>query len=799
MNRNNLFRKTLVFIIIALFFVINITPCFSVVSEDVGTCDVVDSQGERSVTCYVFDRLVNSESSVVLSSGDFSRFFSVFEELNHCVAYDPFSVETRGLKVEFVDLVDGLGLLPVGSSRDDVVRLMNPVFNGGRSLFSLPSVGVSGGRGSAFFCNFATFGEGSQFPVIILPRLIPILLLPIPRVIMRWDAIDGITSCGGLRSGKGFIAMGAQWGMALGFWGIGFSVFLPPVMSFGFIGYALFATATADEIELWPPNIPPVVSDESPLDGAMNVPVDIGELSFRIEDENKDLMDYQVTTEPKIGSGSSLNKKNGIYKVSINGLETDTEYSWRIVVFDGKEMVEKTFSFTTVSQKPVVYNPIPWDEQRDVSLSLSSLSFALKDYQGDNMDYTVETSPNIGSASGVNVGDGRYTCDVGGLDFSSEYFWFVNVTDGVHWTREVFSFQTGLKPLLDPFEEGWQYRKQIVIDHDLVDGNLVDFPVLISTVDSDLRDKAQSDGDDILFMDGPGFASRLYHEIEFFDGSSGELVVWVNVSGLSSSSDTLLYMYYGNSSSINQEYPELVWDSNYMMVQHFDEVSGVLEDSTFNGNDGIPNGEITQDAVGKIDGAYGFDGINDYIDLGNKASLNPQNEITVAAWYKTISFKGSGNNPIIDKGYYSHTYPYYQYHLGVTGDLYEPPSKYAHFFWGVATGGEQYGIVTVNGFWTPGNWYYIVGTYDGSMSRLYVNIGNVMNLIGAVPASGTMQNYGKNVYIAKNSNWDSFTPGTIDEIRISNIARTQEWISTEFNNQNDPLDFLSFGPEESHP
>jgi len=139
---------------------------------------------------------------------------------------------------------------------------------------------VTQGRGYAFFCNFATFGEGSQFPVIILPRLIPIIQLPIPRVIMHWNAYYGVTSCGGLLSGKGFIAGGPQTGTALGFWGIGFSVFLPPVMSFGFIGYALYATATADEIIPWPPNRAPIVSGEDPPDGTLDVPVDLSELEF---------------------------------------------------------------------------------------------------------------------------------------------------------------------------------------------------------------------------------------------------------------------------------------------------------------------------------------------------------------------------------------------------------------------------------------------------------------------------------------------------------------------------------------
>jgi hypothetical protein len=41
--------------------------------------------------------------------------------------------------------------------------------------------------------------------------------------------------------------------------------------------------------------------------------------------------------------------------------------------------------------------------------------------------------------------------------------------------------------------------------------------------------------------------------------------------------------------------------------------------------------------------------------------------------------------------------------------------------------------------------------------------------------------------------------GTIDEIRISNIVRSPSWISTSYNNQNNPSNFLSVGPEEPGP
>jgi len=168
----------------------------------------------------------------------------------------------------------------------------------------------------------------------------------------------------------------------------------------------------------------------------------------------------------------------------------------------------------------------------------------------------------------------------------------------------------------------WQYRKEITIDYTKVDGDLNNFPILINITDNDLKDDAQNYGDDIAFTDKNG--NQLSHEIELFNGSSGDLVCWVNVTQLSSSVDTVLYMYYGNSVCVNQENVSGVWDSGYVMVQHLDEspLNDVVGhfDSTFYNNDGIAvnfggvSGSTT-DAVGLIDGADEFDGSDDFVKI----------------------------------------------------------------------------------------------------------------------------------------------------------------------------------------
>jgi hypothetical protein len=128
-----------------------------------------------------------------------------------------------------------------------------------------------------------------------------------------------------------------------------------------------------------------------------------------------------------------------------------------------------------------------------------------------------------------------------------------------------------LQELADWYNPAWNYRKKISIDHTEVDANLTDFPVLVSlSSDQDLSINAQDNGDDILFTSSDGL-TKLSHEIESFNKGNGELIAWVNIPVLSSSTDTDIYLYYGNPACANQEDVTNVWDGNFKMVQHMDD------------------------------------------------------------------------------------------------------------------------------------------------------------------------------------------------------------------------------------
>ncbi len=200
----------------------------------------------------------------------------------------------------------------------------------------------------------------------------------------------------------------------------------------------------------------------------------------------------------------------------------------------------------------VILNPSPTDGENDVPTTITSLSFNITHVQGKTMSYTVQTSPNIGSTDVTGATNGTKYVSISGLQECAIYTWYVNVTDGANVIHAVYTFNTECN-----WWDDWTYRKQITIPYSKVNGPLTNFPVLIDITDSDLAAHAQGDGDDIVFTTDE--THKLNHEIEYY--ASGHLVAWVNVSSLSSTQDTILFMYYGKADAVNQENPAGVWDA----------------------------------------------------------------------------------------------------------------------------------------------------------------------------------------------------------------------------------------------
>ena len=342
------------------------------------------------------------------------------------------------------------------------------------------------------------------------------------------------------------------------------------------------------------------------------------------------------------------------------------------------------------------------------------------------------------------------------------------VTHFTHWA------------ISDWYDFDWSYRKKITILDSQVTADLTNFPVLISTTDLDLT-KAKNNGDDILFTLSDG-TTKISHETEKFNNTTGELVAWVGIPSLSSSQGTDIYIYYGNSTATNQQNPTAVWDSNYVGVWHLKESgNGSFDefgDSTSNTNHGQGRGTVPLQVLGKISEGQELDGIDKYISVSNSSSLQITDALTIEEWINLDSF-GSGYDVdiVARKGRGNpNNYELAIHDTNVTLILDE------------GDGDGLSGLTSLS----SGNWYHVAGTWDGTTRVVYLN--------GAQDnsdfRSGTLGTDTRSLYLGGRA-WTDLVDGIIDEVRISNIARSAEWISTQYNNQNSPSTFYIVGSEES--
>jgi hypothetical protein len=89
----------------------------------------------------------------------------------------------------------------------------------------------------------------------------------------------------------------------------------------------------------------------------------------------------------------------------------------------------------------------------------------------------------------------------------------------------------------------------------------------------------------------------------------------------------------------------------------------------------------------------------------------------------------------------------------------------------------------------PG-WHHLTGVYNGTTIKLFVD----GVLLGERSGSGSIQTNQTDVVLGQFG--ATHFSGKIEEVRISNSARNDDWIKTEYQNLVDPLHFINVGEEE---
>ena len=328
------------------------------------------------------------------------------------------------------------------------------------------------------------------------------------------------------------------------------------------------------------------------------------------------------------------------------------------------------------------------------------------------------------------------------------------------------------------FDPAWSYRKKITIDNTKVDADQTDFPVYVDLADlgADFHSNlADANGGDIRVTDSDGL-TELPRQVVVIDtgANTGELHFEANF--LSSTVNTDFYIYYGNAAAseplASSTYgSEAVWANGYVGVWH---LHNDFLDSSFPNNNGTNSGSTN--TGGKIGDGSDFLASNTAgVDVLDSATLDLNSTVTVSAWFNpNVVPPATTYQRLVVKSTPTNASPYTMYGL-----LFD---NLGHLRAEVASGGSQNSIEGTTSV-LDGTWQYGTMTYDGTDLKLYYNGGadsTPTTFSGSIDVNNEPLTMGK-------AGFDSqYFDGKLDEARVSSVARTAGWISTEYNNQDSP-------------
>ena len=325
--------------------------------------------------------------------------------------------------------------------------------------------------------------------------------------------------------------------------------------------------------------------------------------------------------------------------------------------------------------------------------------------------------------------------------------------------------------ILDPewYGGGWGFRRELVVDFNEVVESLNNFPIHLFI---NQLNNVSSDGADIRVTDNSN--NELPVEIEYYDNISGNLSLFFK-GNISDSSNTSFWLYYGNDAvslpEINSTYgAENVWD-NYVAVWHFNidpSVSDLIDSTSYNQdatmNGGMPANNLVNTQYSKgIDFDGGYDGSggvdSEYFYVLDNSFLDISGDLTIDA-FLTQDTDPESYPAIIRK---DENYVLYKLKESLI------PSAIAMRTSGISATDTIDMPIGSKHFWN--------GRYNGSAISVWRD-GSQRH---SEPKSGALTTNDETLYIGYYPSagvWD----GIMDELRLSNVSRSNGYITTTHNN-----------------
>jgi len=189
--------------------------------------------------------------------------------------------------------------------------------------------------------------------------------------------------------------------------------------------------------------------------------------------------------------------------------------------------------------------------------------------------------------------------------------------------------------------------------------------------------------------------------------------------------------------------------------------------------------DVDSPTIGKINTAYigalSLDGKGDYVEVPDNPSLDIESQITLESWVflnKRVSDSDSndGYGYIVCKGIFFSNLWWNLYNLMIVQDQI---TQNVHAMFEISDGVKsKYNVISTSTIPIQ-EWTHIAGIYDGDNLQLFVdgNLESINNVSITIAQNDMPLGIG-----GCDKSVGKYFPGTIDEVRIWNIARTQEEI-----------------------
>lgn len=275
-------------------------------------------------------------------------------------------------------------------------------------------------------------------------------------------------------------------------------------------------------------------------------------------------------------------------------------------------------------------------------------------------------------------------------------------------------------------------------------------------------------GADLRFIAADG-QTLLPHYIERFDAINEMGLVWVRVPQLAAGNPSIS-MYYGNAVAPNTSDATTVFDGNQVLAYDFSDADGVVADRTAKGNN--PSASTAEPVAASLIGGGVRFAAGKHISIANSPTLGliPESGWTASAWIKLdgpqtdahVLYAQDGDRSLL---------------LAVDG-----LSPYAAY---VADGKTS--ATARSATLNAGTWHHLAITIKGNRVELFLDGGPV----GIVETSIAAMN--PTISVGAGPSGGNPLAAEMDELQISNIARSPEWLRVQARSQAPQASFLQVG------